>query len=72
MIAAVGAFLGWKVLPLVILLSALVGRVRRSANAGHTRRVGPISGYFGHTSRSRMYPFLGAVVISLVPAIRPF
>ena len=39
--AAVGAFLGWKMLPLVILLSSVVGlAVRRAADVRRARRAG--------------------------------
>ena len=41
LIAAVGALLGWKMLPLVILLSSFVGlRLRRAADVRRARRLG--------------------------------
>ena len=41
LLAAVGALLGWKMLPLVILLSSVVGaRVRRAADVRRARPLG--------------------------------
>lgn len=74
--AAVGAFLGWKVLPLVILLSAVVGLVfgivqMLVARGGWVRdfrfHFGPYIAIAGIVAL-----FWGPAVFRLVPAIRPF
>ena len=74
--AAVGAFLGWKVLPLVILLSSVVGLVfgvaqmlvARGGWVGNFRfHFGPYIAIAGIAAL-----FWGPAIFSLIPAIRPF
>jgi leader peptidase (prepilin peptidase)/N-methyltransferase len=74
--AAVGAFLGWKVLPLVILLSSVVGLafglvqmlVARGGWVSNFRfHFGPYIAIAGIVAL-----FWGASIFSVFPAIRPF
>ena len=74
--AAVGAFLGWKVLPLVILVSAVLGLasglVQMLATRGgwvsnFTFRFGPYIALAGVVTL-----FWGQAIFRLVPVIRPY
>ena len=74
--AAVGAFLGWKLLPLVILLSAVVGLafgiVQMLASRGgwvsdFRFHFGPYLALAGIVAL-----FWGQAIFTLIPAIRPF
>ena len=74
--AAVGAFLGWKVLPLVILVSAVLGLASGLAQMLATRggwvsnfsfRFGPYIALAGVVTL-----FWGQTIFRLVPAIRPY
>jgi len=76
MTAAVGAFLGWKVLPLVIMVAAVVGLVfgvaqmlaARGAWVSNFRfHFGPYIAIAGIAAL-----FWGPSIFSLVPALRPF
>ena len=72
--AAVGAFLGWKVLPLVILLSSLVGLVFGAAQmlAARGRWDGGFRFHFGPyiAIAGVIALFWGRAIMDLVPAIR--
>jgi len=74
--AAVGAFLGWKVLPLVILLSSVLGLafgvaqmlIARGGWVGNFRfHFGPYIAIAGIVAL-----FWGASIFNVIPAIRPF
>jgi len=74
MTAAVGAFLGWKALPLVILLSSLVGLVFGAAQmlAARGRWDGGFRFHFGPyiAIAGVIALFWGRRIMDLVPAIR--
>ena len=74
MTAAVGAFLGWKALPLVILLSSLVGLVFGAAQmlAARGRWDGGFRFHFGPyiAIAGAIALFWGPRIMDLVPAIR--
>jgi leader peptidase (prepilin peptidase)/N-methyltransferase len=76
MTAAVGAFLGWKVLPLVILLSAVVGLVFGAAQmlAARGRWDGGFRFHFGPyiAVAGVVALFWSRAIMDLVPAIRVF
>jgi leader peptidase (prepilin peptidase)/N-methyltransferase len=74
--AAVGAFLGWKLLPLVILVSAVLGLIFGAAQMLASRggwvrdfrfHFGPYIALAGIVAL-----FWGQTIFRLVPAIRPF
>jgi leader peptidase (prepilin peptidase)/N-methyltransferase len=76
MTAAVGAFVGWKYLFLVILLSSCVGLVfglaqmiaaRRGWNAAFRFHFGPYIAIAGVAAL-----FWGSAILAVVPALRPF
>jgi len=74
--AAVGAFLGWKVLPIVILLSAVVGLAFGIAQM-LVARGGWVSNFKFHFGpyiaiAGIITLFWGPAIFSLVPAIKPF
>jgi leader peptidase (prepilin peptidase)/N-methyltransferase len=74
--AAVGAFLGWKMLPLVILLSSLVGLVSGVVQmlAARGRWDGAFRFHFGPyiAIAGVAAMFWGAALQSIVPALAPF
>src|SRR5258706_4165758 len=74
--AAVGAILGWKLLPLVILVSAVLGLIFGAAQMLVARGgwVGDFRFHFGpYIALARIVPpFLGQAIFTLIPAIRPF
>jgi leader peptidase (prepilin peptidase)/N-methyltransferase len=74
--AAVGAFLGWKVLPLVILVSAVLGLISGVAQmlAARGAWVGNFRFHFGPyiALAGIVTLFWGQAIFSLIPAIRPF
>ena len=76
MYAAVGAFLGWKMLPLVILVSAVLGLVSGMAQmfAARGRWISNFSFRFGPyiALAGVVALFCGQAIFALVPAIRPF
>jgi len=76
MTAAVGAFLGWKMLPLVIIMSSLVGlafgaaqmlAVRGKWDAGFKFHFGPYIAIAGITAL-----FWGQALLALIPFLKPF
>jgi leader peptidase (prepilin peptidase)/N-methyltransferase len=76
MTAAVGAFLGWKILPLVILMSSVVGllfgvlqmlAVRGKWDSGFRFHFGPYIAIAGVTAL-----FWGPAILDLVPFLKPF
>ena len=76
MTAAVGAFLGWKMLPLVILMSSVVGLLfglaqmvaaRGKWDAGFRFHFGPYIAIAGITAM-----FGGPAILALVPFLKPF
>jgi len=76
MTAAVGAFLGWKMLPLVILMSSVVGLLfgllqmvaaRGKWDAGFKFHFGPYIAIAGITAM-----FWGPAILVLIPVLKPF
>jgi leader peptidase (prepilin peptidase)/N-methyltransferase len=76
MTAAVGAFLGWKMLPLVILMSSVIGLLfglaqmaaaRGKWDAGFKFHFGPYIAIAGITAM-----FCGPAIHALVPFLNPF
>ncbi len=76
MTAAVGAFLGWKMLPLVILMSSVVGLLfglvqmvaaRGKWDAGFKFHFGPYIAIAGITAM-----FWGPAILALIPFLKPF
>src|SRR5712671_6388864 len=76
MTAAVGAFLGWKLLPLVILMSSAVGLLfglaqmlaaRGKWEAGFKFHFGPYIAIAGITAM-----FWGPAILALIPFLKPF
>lgn len=76
MTAAVGAFLGWKMLPLVIMLSSVVGLLfgvlqmvaaRGKWDAGFKFHFGPYIAIAGITAM-----FWGPAILALIPVLKPF
>ena len=76
MTAAVGAFLGWKMLPLVILMSSVIGLLfglaqmaaaRGKWDAGFKFHFGPYIAIAGVTAM-----FAGSAILALIPLLKPF
>ncbi len=76
MTAAVGAFLGWKMLPLVIMMSSVVGLLfglaqmvaaRGKWDAGFNFHFGPYIAIAGITAM-----FGGPAILALIPFLNPF
>jgi leader peptidase (prepilin peptidase)/N-methyltransferase len=76
MTAAVGAFLGWKMLPLVIMMSSVVGLLfgllqmvaaRGKWDAGFKFHFGPYIAIAGITTM-----FWGPAILALIPVLKPF
>ena len=76
MTAAVGAFLGWKMLPLVIMMSSVVGLLfglvqmiaaRGKWDAGFKFHFGPCIAIAGITAM-----FWGPAILALIPLLNPY
>jgi leader peptidase (prepilin peptidase) / N-methyltransferase len=76
MTAAAGAFLGWKMLPLVILMSSAIGLLfglaqmvaaRGKWDAGFKFHFGPYIAIAGITAM-----FFGPAILALIPYLKPF